>query len=159
MFVCGALFVKTDSLTAKVRKYSSSSPSCTPVLVACGISGGKIGGTGWEAVRIGIAVYIVSVAFVYNPALLAKGTPLEISVAFATAAIGSVLVVAGIRGFGVAGLPWWSRILALVGGLILIGPENLWTNLLGLALGFSGFIYQYLFQKRALAVDSKNKEV
>lgn len=125
-------------------------PSCTPVFVACGISGGKIWETGWEAVRIGIAVYIVSFGFVYNPALLANGTPIEIIMAFATAAIGSILVAAGIRGFGVAGLPWWSRILALVGGLILIGPENLWTNLLGLALGLFVFIYQHRFQKRAL---------
>ena len=131
-------------------------PSCTPVFVACGISGGKIWETGWEAVRVGIAVYIVSFAFVYNPALLVKGTPMEIAVAFATAAIGCIFVAAGIRGVGGAGLPWWGRLSALVGGLILIGPENLWANLLGLVLGFSGFIYQRLYQKKALALDRKS---
>ena len=123
-------------------------PSCTPVFVACGISGGKIWETGWEAVRLGIAVYVVSFAFVYNPALLAKGTPIGIVLAFATAAIGSVLVAASIRSFTGHGLPWWSRILTFCGGLLLIGPTTIWTTLSGLGIGFSGLIYQYFSEKK-----------
>jgi TRAP transporter 4TM/12TM fusion protein len=133
-------------------------PSCIPVFVACGISGGKIWETGWEAVRLGIAVYVVSFAFVLNPALLAMGSFVEISVAFITAAIGCVLVAAGIRGFGAGGLSWWGRLLAFVGGLILIGAISLWANLLGLCIGFSGIIYRYLSHRRSLALASKNTE-
>ena len=123
-------------------------PSCTPVFVACGISGGKIWETGWEAVRLGIAVYVVSFAFVYNPALLAKGTALEIILAFVTAAVGSVLVAAAIRGFAGQILPWWSRGLALIGGLLLIGPTTFWATIAGLGIGFSGFIYQRFSQQK-----------
>lgn len=123
-------------------------PSCTPVFVACGISGGKIWETGWEAVRLGIAVYVVSFAFVYNPALLARGTASEITLAFATAAIGAVLVAAAIRGFTSQMLPWWSRVLAFGGGLLLIGPTTLWATIGGLGIGFSGFIYQRFLQTR-----------
>jgi TRAP transporter 4TM/12TM fusion protein len=123
-------------------------PSCTPVFVACGISGGKIWETGWEAVRLGIAVYVVSFAFVYNPALLAKGTLIGIVLAFATAAIGTVLIAASIRSFTGQGLPWWSRILTFCGGLLLIGPTTIWTTLSGLGIGFSGLIYEHFSQKR-----------
>jgi len=123
-------------------------PSCTPVFVACGISGGKIWETGWEAVRIGIAVYVVSFAFAYNPPLLAKGTALEIALAFATAGIGSILVASAVRSFTAGGLPWWIRVLTFCGGLLLLGPTTLWTTLSGLGIGVSGFIYQYFHQRR-----------
>ena len=123
-------------------------PSCTPVFVACGISGGKVWETGWEAVRLGIAVYVVSFAFVYNPTLLARGTASEITLAFVTAAIGAVLMAAAIRGFASRALPWWSRVLAFVGGLLLIGPTTLLTTVAGLGIGFSGFIFQRFLQTR-----------
>jgi TRAP transporter 4TM/12TM fusion protein len=123
-------------------------PSCTPVFVACGISGGKIWETGWEAVRLGIAVYIVSFAFVYNPALLTKGTPGEILASFITAVIGSILVAASVRSFAVGETSWWVRSLGFIGGLLLIGPTTIWTTLSGLGIGFSGFIYQYFNQRR-----------
>jgi TRAP transporter 4TM/12TM fusion protein len=125
-------------------------PSCTPVFVACGISGGKIWETGWEAVRLGIAVYVVSFAFVYNPALLAKGTVLQITMAFATAALGSVLVAAAIRSFMGQGLHWLSRVFTFAGGLLLIGPTTFWTTLLGLLLGFSGIAYNSWTRKKGL---------
>ena len=123
-------------------------PSCTPVFVACGISGGKIWETGWEAVRLGIAVYVVSFAFVFNPALLAKGTPVEVALAFITATIGSVFVAAAVRRFTGRGLPWWSRLFTFGGGLLLIGPTILWTTGAGLALGMIGlFGNQIPFRK------------
>ncbi len=131
-------------------------PSCTPVFVACGISGGKIWETGWEAVRLGIAVYVVPYAFVYNPALLAKGTFMEITLAFITAAIGAVLMAAAIRGFTNQKLPWWSRVLAFGGGLLLIGPTTLLTTISGLGIGFSGFIYQRFLQTRIAGDVSQN---
>jgi len=126
-------------------------PSCTPVFVACGISGGKIWETGWEAVRLGIAVYVVSFAFVYNPALLAGGTPLQISLAFVTAALGSVLVAAAIRSFSGQTLHWLSRVLTFGGGLLLIGPTTLWATLVGLGLGLSGIAFGVYMKKRALS--------
>ncbi len=82
------------------------------------------------------------------PALLAKGTVAEITLAFVTAVVGSVLVAAAIRGFTGQILTWWSRVLAFVGGLILIGPTTLFTTVSGLGIGFSGLIYQRFLQKR-----------
>ncbi len=123
-------------------------PSCTPVFVACGISGGKIWETGWEAVRLGIAVYVVSFAFVYNPALLARGSAVEITLAFVTAAVGSILVAAAIRGFTNQALTLLTRVLAFAGGLLLIGPTTFWATVLGLGIGFSGLIYQQLSRTR-----------
>jgi TRAP transporter 4TM/12TM fusion protein len=129
-------------------------PSCTPVFVACGISGGKIWETGWEAVRLGIAVYVVSFAFVYNPALLARGTALQISLAFVTAAIGSIFVAAAIRSFTGQKLHWLSRGLLFGGGLFLIGPTLFWSTLLGFGLGVAGIFYGLYATKKVYSPDS-----
>ena len=122
-------------------------PTCTPVFVACGISGGKIWETGWESVRLGIAVYVVSFAFAYNPALIAQGSPTEILFAFATATVGAGFVAAAIRSFGAHGSPWWARLLALCGGILLIGPTTLWTTTVGLGMGVSGFVCNTYLKK------------
>ena len=112
---------------------------------------GKIWETGWEAVRIGIAVYLVSFAFVYNPALLTVGPWHLIVLAFVTGAIGCVLIAAAIRSFGVKGLPMWARGLAMLAGLALIGPENLLVNIGALALGAFSFYYATKYGKRETA--------
>ncbi len=113
-------------------------PVCIAVYVACGISGTKIWETGWEAVRIGIAVFIVPIAFVYNQALLAQGSAGEITAAIVTALLGSTAVAAAVRGYFMDRLSLWEQVLAFVGGCILIGPTTLWTVIIGLGLSLIG---------------------
>lgn len=124
-------------------------PVCLAVYVACGISGSKIWETGWEAVRLGIAVFVVPVAFVYNLHLLAQGSAWEISAAIVTALMGSVTMAASMRGYFTDRLPFWGRALALVGGAILIGPTNVWTVATGAGLGLAGLFSHKLGGRRA----------
>lgn len=97
-------------------------PVCLAVYVACGISGSKIWDTGWESVRLGIAVFIVPFAFVFNRALLFQGTPLEITISTVTAIIGATLLAAAMRGYFMNGLVMYQRILLFISGLLLISP-------------------------------------
>jgi TRAP transporter 4TM/12TM fusion protein len=120
-------------------------PVCIAVYVACGISGTKIWETGWEAVRIGIAVFIVPLAFVYNQALLVQGSAGEITAAIVTALLGSTAVAAATRGYFMDRLSLLEKALAFVGGCILIGPTNLWTVIIGLGLSFLGVFGRRLF--------------
>lgn len=121
-------------------------PVCLAVYVACGISGTKIWETGCEAVRLGISVFVVPLAFVYNEALLAQGQLGTILGAVLTAFIGAVFVAAALRGHFTQRLSLWSRILALVGGLLLIGPTTLLTVTLGLGFGILGVMGPQLVQ-------------
>ncbi len=113
-------------------------PVCLAVYVACGISGSDFWETGWEAVRLGIAVFIIPFAFVYNRALLLEGTVLEIIVAVITAALGGILVASASRGYFTMPLQWWQRAIVFIGGLLLIGPTSIFTTLAGLVLGALG---------------------
>jgi TRAP-type uncharacterized transport system fused permease subunit len=126
-------------------------PVCLAVYVACGISGTKIWETGWEAVRIGIAVFIVPIAFVYNQALLAQGTAGDIAAALVTALLGSTAVASAVRGYFTEKLALWEKVFAFLGGCILIGPTNVWTVSVGLGLSLLGlFGHKILGKKRTL---------
>jgi len=113
-------------------------PVCLAVYIACGISGSKLWETGWEAIRLGIAVFIVPFAFVYNPALLMKGSVGEVVLAVITALCGCFFVALSMRGFFKEKLPLWGRIAAFLGGIALIGPTNIWTTFTGFSLGLVG---------------------
>ena len=89
--------------------------------------------TGWEAMKLGIAAFIIPFAFVLNPGLLLKGSAVEIAWAIATALVGAVLVACGVRGFALAPLGAVRRIIIGVGGLLLIGP-GVYPPLAGIAL-------------------------
>jgi TRAP transporter 4TM/12TM fusion protein len=122
-------------------------PECLAVYIACGISGSKLWETGWEAVRLGLAVFIVPIAFVYNQALLMQGSIGEIIAAIATAFAGCIFVAAALRGYFVDRLPLWGRVPAFVGGLVLIGPTNLWTVVIGSGASIFGVLGHRVVRK------------
>lgn len=120
-------------------------PVCLAVYVACGISGSKIWETGWEAIRLGISAFIIPIAFVYNKPLLLQGEVGEIIASIITALLGSIFVASGLRGYFDINLLWLERILVLLGGLILIGPTNIFTTIIGLGISLLGIWGRRLF--------------
>ena len=86
-------------------------PTCIAVYVTCGISGSKVWETGWEAVKLGIAAFLVPVAFVLNPGLLLMGGLPQILLATTTAFVGAVLLAGGIRGYALGLINGWQRTL------------------------------------------------
>ena len=97
-------------------------PTCIAVFVTSGIANSKVWETGWEAVRLGIAAFLIPFAFVFNPALLLNGGIGEIIFAVVTAAVGATLVAAGVRGYFLGLLGLIPRLLVLVAGLLFIAP-------------------------------------
>jgi TRAP transporter 4TM/12TM fusion protein len=108
-------------------------PLCIAVYVAIALSGSKLWETGWEAVRLGIAAFIIPFAFVLDGGLLLQGSAAKIVWAIATAVAGAVLVACGIRGYAFTQIGSIRRLLIGVGGILLIGP-GVYAPLIGLAL-------------------------
>jgi TRAP-type uncharacterized transport system fused permease subunit len=108
-------------------------PLCIAVYVAIAISGGKLWETGWEAVRLGVAAFIVPFAFVLDDGLLLQGSFSHIAWAIASAFIGAVFLACGLRGFALTLLGPLRRLALMVGGILMIGP-GLYPPLTGLAL-------------------------
>jgi TRAP transporter 4TM/12TM fusion protein len=97
-------------------------PMCIVVYVTVGIAGSKVWETGWHAVRIGIAAFLIPFAFAINPALMMVGSPGRIIWASSTAAAGAVLVAAAVQGFALKELSRAGRGAVFIAGLLLIAP-------------------------------------
>ncbi|MEE2969579.1 MAG: TRAP transporter fused permease subunit [Pseudomonadota bacterium] len=97
-------------------------PTCIAVFVTSSIADSKVWSTGWEAIRLGIAAFLIPFAFVYNPGLLMVGTVADILMAIVTAAIGATLLASGIRGYAFSFLNPVQRTLMFGGGLLMIAP-------------------------------------
>jgi TRAP transporter 4TM/12TM fusion protein len=98
-------------------------PTCLAVFVTCGIAGSGIWETGWEAVRLGIAAFIIPFAFVLNPGLLLDGPPGTIIFSIAAATMAASLVAAGVRGYAFEHLAPVQRGLLLASACLLISSD------------------------------------
>jgi TRAP transporter 4TM/12TM fusion protein len=78
-------------------------PVAIAAFVAAGIARAAPMRVGMEAVRLGATMYFVPFFFVLNPALILRGSGVEIAVVVATAAVGIFLIGAALEGY-LAGL-------------------------------------------------------
>jgi TRAP transporter 4TM/12TM fusion protein len=108
-------------------------PVALAVFAAASLAKADMWDTGWAAMRIGAAGYIVPFMFVYEPALLLIG-PWHVSLfAFVSATIGVMALAAGLHGYLLASARMWERAVLVVAALLLIAPELI-SSLVGLAL-------------------------
>ncbi len=108
-------------------------PLCIAVFVSIAISGSKLWETGWQAVRLGVAVFIIPIAFVLDEGLLLHGSAGKIAWAIATAFVGAYCLACALQGFATRLLSPWRRLAIGLGGALLIGP-GLMPPLIGAAL-------------------------
>jgi TRAP transporter 4TM/12TM fusion protein len=107
-------------------------PVALAAFAAAGIAGASMWKTGWAALRLSLAGFLIPYAFVFNPALILAGPLPETAWTTATAALGIVALAAAVVGYLLRPLPTLERGLAFVAAALLITPERL-TDLLGLA--------------------------
>jgi TRAP transporter 4TM/12TM fusion protein len=109
-------------------------PVALAVYAAAGLAKSDLWMSGWAAVRIGAAGFIVPFMFVYEPALLMISDDwLWIVWRFCCAGAGIILFAAGLHGYFLTGATWAQRALLVVGGFCLVVPA-LWTDFAGAAL-------------------------
>jgi len=108
-------------------------PVCLAVYAAASIGKADMLKTGFAAIRLAIAAYIVPFIFAYHPALLLQGSFFEVLEAVVTALIGIGLIATAVEGYLFRPLGWLKRVLLSGGGLLSLIPG--WkTDLLGLAI-------------------------
>ncbi len=108
-------------------------PDAVTSFAAANLAGSEPMATGIEGFRLGIAGFLVPFAFVYQPALLLKGSFLEIGAVFAITAIGVLCLACGVIGQFRTALNWIQRGLFMAGAALLVFPGK-GTTLAGLAL-------------------------
>jgi len=122
-------------------------PIATAAFVAATIARTDPMAAGWTAMRFGWASYIVPFLFVYSPALIMRGSLLEIVGVVMLSITGIWFVCAGMTGYAFRVMPPASRAAFVVAGLLLLMPFqaaaiNGWINVAGLILGAALVIYE-----------------
>lgn len=121
-------------------------PDCLPVYIAAAIARANFWQTGWTAMRLGIAAYVVPFIFALHPALIFLGTAKEIILAVVTSALGVIIVGVGAAGYLFRPLGRGKRALMFVSGLLLLLPswsgQWLIADAVGLATALGLFLWE-----------------
>jgi TRAP transporter 4TM/12TM fusion protein len=111
-------------------------PVALAAFAASGIAKANPMKTGFTAVRLGAVTFLVPFFFVYQPALIFRGEPLEIALSVISAIIGVFMLSSSLEGYliGFGRMQnLFVRLIVLVAGLCMLIPGIL-TDVLGIAL-------------------------
>jgi TRAP transporter 4TM/12TM fusion protein len=106
-------------------------PVALSSFTAAGIVGDNMWKLGLSAFRYSFIIFLIPFTFVYNPALLGVGAPLEILQVTVTCLLGAYGLSTAMIGYGVGPLKWYARIVAVAASICLVIPGNM-TDLVGL---------------------------
>jgi TRAP transporter 4TM/12TM fusion protein len=106
--------------------------------------------TAFTASRLAIAAFIVPYMFCLSPALLMiDTTPLAVAQISITAVFGIFGLAAGLEGYCFTDMNKITRVLTVVGGLLLIYP-GLLTDGVGLVLVIGSLAFQFIMSKKTI---------
>ncbi|HSB03601.1 MAG TPA: TRAP transporter fused permease subunit [Thermodesulfobacteriota bacterium] len=97
-------------------------PVCLAAYAAASIAGANMTQTAFQAMRLGIAAYLVPFIFAFRPALLLEGSIAAVLEACITAAMGVSFLAIGIEGFLFRPIQIWKRIVLMIGGFLTMIP-------------------------------------
>lgn len=130
-------------------------PVALAVFAAAGIAKADLWKSGWAAVKVGAAGFIVPFMFVYEPALLMiHDSWLWIVWRFVLAVLGIALLAGGLHGYFLSRASMWQRGLLIGGGLLLVAPY-LWTDIAGFIVAAIVLGTQWFERRKATTAPAK----
>jgi TRAP transporter 4TM/12TM fusion protein len=133
-----------------------SPPVALAAYAGAGIAGDDPMKTGFTAMKLALAGFLVPYIYIYNPMLvLVNPEPLSLTLSVVTAIIGVFLLGIGTIGFYKAPVNWLLRIFAMAGALGLMIP-GLKSDLIGLSILIGLHLYQTQKAKKLLVSGEKS---
>lgn len=126
-------------------------PVALAVFAAAGLAKADLWKSGIAAVKIGAAGFIVPFMFVYEPALLMVGDWSTILWSAGTAAIGCILLAAGLHGYLLRASAIWQSVCLVAAAFCLVKP-GFETDLAGVLLTATVVVTQHVSRRRDAAV-------
>ncbi len=126
--------------------YFACISAITPPVAMAAYAGASIAGaeffkTGFLACKLGITAFLMPFMFVYNPALLMIGTPLEVVRSLISCMIAGIALSSAVEGYSFRRkLPALLRVLNFAAALLLI-DQGLVTDIIGLAIMVVSLMY------------------
>lgn len=121
-------------------------PVCVDAYIAAGISGGDPFRTGFRAMRLAFAAYLIPWAFVFNPGILMIGSALDIIKTFFFVTLGAISIGVAFEGYLLTRLKMWENFLLALSGLCIFIPNTM-TRAVGLTFQ-SLFLFSQIVRGR-----------
>ena len=105
---------------------SVTPPVCVGAYTAAGIAGSDPNKTAFTSIKLALAGFIVPFVFIYSPEIMLTNVvswPYTIF-AIITALVGVFGLSIGTEGYLASPVPFWGRILAFAGAVLLFSPES-----------------------------------
>jgi TRAP-type uncharacterized transport system fused permease subunit len=118
-------------------------PVALSTFAAAGIAGSNMWETGFAAMKLAAAGFIIPFIFAFSPELLLIGTFGNIVFSLITAVLGSIVLSISLSGWMRVELSVMTRIILFIAGIMLIMPEPLLGNILGLVIALLTILIQY----------------
>jgi len=132
--------------------YFACISAITPPVALAAYAGAAIAKTnpnkvGFTAMKLGIAAFIAPYMFIFNPAMLLIGSPLEVIEVVITSLLGTFALACGMQGWFMGRtIPFVLRIPLIAGAILLIKP-GIYTDLAGLGLLILTYILSRIWKK------------
>jgi TRAP transporter 4TM/12TM fusion protein len=122
-------------------------PVAIAAYAAASLAGANAMKTGFQAIRLGVILFLIPFFFVFQPAFVLHGTGFEILKVLVTGFVGVILIASGLEGYllGMGKLPPLQRTVSTVSGALLLTPE-VTTDLIGAVL--AGVLVSARFLRR-----------
>ncbi len=121
-------------------------PVALAAYAAAGIAGSDMTKTGWTAVKLALAGFIIPYVAVFSPAILMQGEVLEILQVTATSVVGICALAVAFQGYPIENKPL--RGVLMASSLLLLDPGG-WTDLIGIGLVGAVFLSTWLASRRS----------
>lgn len=123
-------------------------PVALASFAAAAIASAKPWEVGWMGVKFALAGFLIPYMFVYGPAMVLNGTPIEITMTIVTGLFGTLSLAGAVQGWLLKRALWYERIVLLGAALALIKPGWL-TDVLGFGLLIIVVALQLFLRKKA----------
>lgn len=121
---------------------------------AAGIAGADMTRTGLMGFRFGLPGFLIPFMFVFTPALLLEGSPVEVVQAVVTAILGIAALVAALEGYVVVTWVTPARWLLGAAALMTLRPGTI-TDLIGIGLALLAILVHVLYRRRVPATETQ----
>ena len=136
-------------------------PVALAAFAGAGIADGDPMRTGFQALKLSLAGFLIPFIFIYEPALLlidveglmtnARDYPMasfiDVAIVLVSTGIGLVALSAGLEGFFKTHINPIFRVLLIASALLLVVPET-YTDIIGMGLAIVIFVFNYLKWKQ-----------
>lgn len=126
-------------------------PVALASFAAAAIANARPMDVGWQAMRFAIAGFIIPFMFIYGPAMVLKGTGIEIATSILTGLLGTYALAGAVQGYLLKETTVLDRIILLIAAFTLIKPGYI-TDIVGFCLLALVLAMHYIQRKKSMNV-------